>query len=120
MPAIPIESLKVGDILHDVHRVQAGNVAASIDGHWEVRVTAIADDHTWIELSWNGNRPERHRSVPSGYKRHPKEWIQGSLFGGRSCGICSRTEQNGHAPDCDHPRAVAARKKAAKAVKAGA
>lgn len=58
--SIKTSDLKVGDVLHDIHRVKAGNTTMSVEGHWEA---------------------------------------------------------NGHDPDCEHPRAIAARKRAAKAAK---
>jgi len=39
------------------------------------------------------------------------------LFGPRACYFCRKTEEQGHAADCEHPRAIAARKRAAKEAK---
>lgn len=123
--SIKIENLKVGDTLYDVHREKAGNTTISYEGVWEVDVKDVGeDDHgPWADLSWNGNTPRRHRSVPSGYKQWPKEWVAGynSVLGtgrGRQCYFCRNYENDGHKTDCAHPRAVAARKRAAKASKA--
>lgn len=112
--SIKTSDLKVGDVLHDIHRVKAGNTTMSVEGHWEVYVRAVADDGSWADLSWNGNRPMRCYGKTS-YKRHPKEWYRPGITGGRQCAICGAKEANGHDPDCEHPRAIAARKRAAKA-----
>lgn len=107
---IKISNLKVGDTLHDVRSERAGNSICKIDCHWKVIVTAIAEDFSWAELSWNGNPPKRyHTSVP--YKRSPKEWMKVDIFGERSCVLCYSKKSDGHKPDCTHPRAVAARKR---------
>lgn len=111
--AIKTSDLKVGDVLHDVHRVKAGNTTMSVEGHWEVHVMAVADDGSWADLSWNGNKPTRVWGTTR-YKRHPKEWIAHGITGGRTCGLCSAKESDGHREHCEHPRAIAARKRAAK------
>lgn len=41
--------------------------------------------------------------------------VDGLFGGGRSCHMCGAKESTGHHDDCDHPRAVAARKREAKA-----
>lgn len=110
---VKTSDLKVGDVLHDVHRTKAGHTTMTIEGHWEVYVRAVAEDGSWADLSWNGNRPRRVYGS-TGYKRWPKEWIQQSIGGDRSCGICHAGEREGHAETCEHPRAIAARKKATK------
>jgi hypothetical protein len=108
--AIKTSDLKVGDVLHDIHRVKAGNTTMSVEGHWEVYVKAVADDGSWADLSWNGNRPRRVYGSTK-YKRWPKEWYSPSISGGRQCAICFAGESDGHRDDCDHPRAAAARKR---------
>jgi hypothetical protein len=113
--AIKISDLKVGDILHDVHRERVGNTTMSAEGHWLVYVRRIDDDFSWVDLSWNGNKERRYYRVPPGYKRHPKEWIM--HYDARSCGYCHAKEKDGHAPSCDHPRAIAARKRQLKSEK---
>lgn len=110
---IKIESLKAGEVLYDTHIEQAGNTAMRREGVWECYVREVASDGKWVEISWNGNPAQRFRTVPKGYKRAPKEWVR-SLFGGRKCYLCNKSESDGHAPDCEHPKAIAARKKAAK------
>jgi hypothetical protein len=114
--AVQTKDLKVGDVLHDVHRYKGSHVKASAEGHWHVRVTDVAEDGTWADLSWNGNPVRRYRgSVPSGYKRTVKEWIAG--YDGARCSECYAYKAEGHRPHCDHPRAIAARKRAEKEAK---
>ena len=113
---IQIGSLKPGDVLYDVHSEKAGNTTMRREGVWECFVRAVDSEGKWVEISWNGNPARRFHSVPKGYKRAPKEWVR-SLFGGRKCYLCGKSESDGHAPDCDHPKAIAARKKAAKVSK---
>lgn len=117
--AISISDLKVGDVLYDVHREKAGNTNMSYEGVWEVYVKDVGEDESgpWVDLSWNGNPAERRRSVPRGWKQWPKEWVAGR--GERRCYICDALEHQGHESDCEHPRAVAARKRAKKAAKLG-
>ena len=108
---IKIESLKAGDVLYETRNgnVQAGNTTLRVEGVWECYVREVARDGKWVEISWNGNPARRFHSVPKGYKRAPKEWVR-SLFGGRKCYLCGKSESDGHAPDCDHPKAIAARR----------
>jgi len=111
--SIKTSEVKVGDVLHDVHTYQAGNTAMRLEGHWTAKITAVAEDGSWVEASWNGNTPRRYVSVlPKSWKRTPKEWVRG--LGGRACTCCRKSEKDGHADDCDHPRAVSARKKLVK------
>lgn len=114
---IKIESLRVGDVLYDTHSERAGNTTMRVEGVWYCYVRAIDPAGQWIEISWNGNPARRYSAVPSDFKRAPKEWVRSGLFGARKCHFCSNSEPDGHAPDCDHPRAIAARKKAAKVKK---
>ena len=114
---IKIESLKAGDVLYDVHSVRAGNTTMRREGCWECYVRAVDSDGKWVEISWNGNPARRFAAVPKGYKRAPKEWVRSELFGARSCYFCSNWKPEGHTADCEHPRAVAARKKADKSRK---
>ena len=113
---IKIESLKAGDVLWDCHSERAGNTMLRREGTWQCQVVEVAPDGSWALISWNGNKARAYTSVPSSWKRHPKEWLKSAL-GPRRCALCGSDEDHGHAPDCDHPRAIAARKKAAKAQK---
>jgi hypothetical protein len=114
MSAISTKDVKVGDILHDVHTYTMGHTTMTAEGHWTARVTAEAEDGTWAEASWNSNRPVRHRrTLPKGWRRVPKEWLVNPIRGTR-CSMCHAHKTDGHKPTCDHPRAVSARKKAAK------
>lgn len=106
-----IDSLKKGDVLHDVHTYTSGNTTMRVEGHWRVYVRDVDPDGKWVDLSWNGNRVERYTSVPKGWKRHPKEWVRGGID---RCALCHAKRTEGHAADCEHPRAVSARKRAAK------
>ena len=109
---IKIESLKAGDVLYDVHSERAGNTTMRREGCWKCFVRAVDSNGKWVEISWNGNPARRFAAVPKGYKRAPKEWISD-----RRCHFCMKSKPDGPAPDCKHPRAIAARKKAAKAKK---
>lgn len=118
--SIKTSDLKVGDILHDVHSQRMGNTTMRCEGHWEAKVTEVAEDGTWAMVSWNGNASRKYWGfVP--YKRWPKEWIRGGNAtlgrGGRTCCICYAQESDGHRETCEHPRAVAARKRAQKGAK---
>lgn len=113
-----INTLKQGDVLHDVHTYKAGNTTMRVEGHWLVYVRDVDPEGKWADLSWNGNRAERYTEVPKGWKRYPKEWIRGGFInGGNRCGVCQAKETEGHTPSCSHPRAVAARKRATKETK---
>lgn len=115
MAAIKTSEVKVGDVLYDVHREKAGNTTIGIEGCWEAVVSAVAEDGSWAEARWNGNAARRHRETfPKGWKRQPKEWLRQSILGGRSCALCQGKELDGHKDYCEHPRAVAARKRAEK------
>ena len=114
---IKIQSLKPGDVLYDVHSERAGNTTMRREGVWECYVRAVDPNGQWVEISRNGNPARRFAAVPRGYKRAPKEWILSELSSDRRCHFCMKSKPDGHAPDCKHPRAIAARKKAAKAKK---
>ena len=114
---IKIESLKVGDVLYDTHSERAGNTTMRVEGVWECYVRAIDPAGQWIDISWNGNPELRYNAVPSQFKLHPKEWVRSELFEGRKCHYCQCRESIGHAADCDHPKAIAARKRAARTSK---
>ena len=109
---IKIQSLKPGDVLYDVHSERAGNTTLRREGVWECYVRAVDPNGKWVEISRNGNPARRFATVPKEYKRAPKEWVRSELFGARSCYFCSNWKPEGHTADCEHPRAIAARKKA--------
>ena len=109
---IKIQSLKPGDVLYDVHSERAGNTTLRREGVWECYVRAVDPNGKWVEISRNGNPARRFATVPKEYKRAPKEWVRSELFGARSCYFCGNSEPEGHTADCEHPRAIAARKKA--------
>ena len=112
--AVQTKDLKVGDELHDVHRYKGCHVKASAEDHWRVRVMAVAEDGSWADLSWNSN-PARRCYGSTRYTRTVKEWI--ADYGGVRCSECYAYKTEGHRPHCEHPRAVAARKRAAKVTK---
>lgn len=110
-----ISDLKVGDVLYDTHSERAGHTELRREGVWKCYVRAVDPAGQWVDISWNGNPARRWRSVPTRFKWSPKEWVKSDCFGGpRRCYVCKATEPKGHATDCAHPKAVAARKKAAK------
>ncbi len=120
--SIKVETLKAGDVLYDVHSEQAGNTTMRREGCWlvSVREVGITEKGTpYALLSWNGNTPRpAYETAP--YKRWPKEWLKADpwdrgTMSGPSCAICrGRRDHDGHAAKCEHPRAIAARKRLAK------
>jgi len=118
--AIAISKLNPGDKLYEVCRRKAGNTTMSVEACSETHVLEVGKDETgrpWVSLS---SRPEvKQRFIPTGYTRHPKEWLQTSLWRSRTCHMCHNSEDAGHKDDCDHPKA-AARQRAAKGSKASA
>jgi len=115
---IRVETLRVGDVLYDVHRERAGNTTATREGCWEVVVREVGVDdggRPWALLSWNGNPPRGRTYGTTSYKRSPKEWLYDPWSGrGRRCHLCGAYQSDGHMAHCGHPRAISARKKAAK------
>jgi hypothetical protein len=112
--SIAAKDLKPGDRLYDCHRHKAGNTTISVDGVWECYVREVGEDERgpWALISWNGNRPEKHRSVK--WKRWPKEWIVQGVFAEAECYMCGALKSKGHRETCEHPAADRARKRAAK------
>lgn len=115
--ALSIKDLKAGELLYDVHSERAGNTTMRCEGVWTARVKEVDPDGQWALISWNGNPAHKMYRVPSNYRRHPKEWIRSEIFASAKCYYCNHSKEQGHADDCDHPRAIAARKKAAKGAK---
>jgi hypothetical protein len=94
-----------------------GNTMMTAEGHWTARITEVAEDGSWAEASWNCNPAKRfYSTMPKGWKTSPKEWLRQGMGDGRACALCGASEVAGHRLDCEHPRAIAARKKAAKTV----
>jgi len=113
--AVATEKLKAGDVLYDTHSHKMGNTTMSCEGVWMCRVREVAEDGSWALVSWNGNPARKHyRRLPNSWKRNPKEWVR-TGWRGRECYMCNASEDDGHEPDCDHPRAVSRRKREAKA-----
>ena len=73
--AIKFDSVKVGDVLYDVHRYKLANVNASRQGCWEVHVKQIDTVNQRALVAWNGNAPEwkRAREVEKYRRSRPKE-----------------------------------------------
>ena len=53
-------TVKVGDILWDVHRETMGNTTMSRLGAWQVKVISIDYEPGKAMCSWNGNPPTRY------------------------------------------------------------
>lgn len=130
MSKTPIVNLKAGDVLYDCRRVKAGNTTASADGVWECKVREVGsvdsarpDGSTrtrhWAMISWNSNPARRYYDSVS-FTRWPKEWNRHAIGGEAKCHLCGGYKSEGHRPDCEHPGAVRARKRAEKEAKAAA
>lgn len=109
-----IADLTPGMTLYDVHSQRAGNTTMRVEGCWKARVISVHLDESppYAMISWNANPPRKYFTVK--WKRCPKEWLRQDIFGPRSCCICHAKEHEGHRETCQHPRAISARKKAAK------
>lgn len=106
-----IDQLKPGMTVYDCHRERAGNVDISVEGTWEVTIVEVHDNH--VVARWNGNAPRKYYNTHiRRWRAFPKEWQHSSIFGERSCYMCSGKESSGHRDQCEHPRAIAARKRA--------
>jgi hypothetical protein len=106
-----LEKLKVGGNYYSVERVRVGNTTMRCDAIYLVRVLEIGADYAVV--SWNGNRAERYYSKGlARLREHPPEWVRGR--DGTRCHVCRAREHDGHVDTCEHPRAAAARKRAAK------
>jgi hypothetical protein len=130
MSKTPIVNLKAGDVLYDCHRHKAGNTKCSVDGVWTCVVREVGSEDSkrfdgttrtrhWAMISWNGN-PARRYYDSVAFTRWPKEWNKQSVFGEAKCALCCGYKSEGHRPDCEHPGAIRARKRAEKEAKAAA
>jgi hypothetical protein len=54
--ALKPESLRVGEVVFDVHRERAGNTMMTRLGWWTVKIIELRDGGAVV--SWNGNKPE--------------------------------------------------------------
>lgn len=115
--AVSFDTIKLGDELCDVHSEKAGHTTLRRMGCWPVYVKEIDATNRKALVSWNGNPAQWKRESyfsGSNIRRNPPEWLSDPLNGPR-CARCFRTKDGGHAEHCDHPKAVAARKKSERA-----
>lgn len=113
------ENIKPGDILYDCHMHRIGNTACRAMGVWTVRIISVEPQNMAAIVSWNGNSPQKwYSSTLRKLRKHPPEWLKDS-FNGAKCYYCRRKQSEGHADTCEHPRAVAARKRAQKQLEIG-
>jgi hypothetical protein len=109
-----IESLKPGDIVYDCHRQKMGNTTMSRMAVFRAKIISVDVEHEKAVVSWNGNSPTNmYGGQIRRLRKSPPEWIY-EPFSGTKCHMCRRTFEEGHHTECSHPKAVAARKKAAK------
>ena len=117
--AVAFNTIKAGDRLYDVHSERAGNTTARRMGVWDIYIKEIDHAAGTALVSWNGNPPTKKTSgyfLASNIRRTPPEWLS-EPFEGPKCSMCYRKKSAGHSEYCEHPKAVAARKKAAGAQK---
>jgi hypothetical protein len=71
---VKIEQLAPGQIVYDVHSHRMGNTTLRSWGVWRIRIHAIAEDKSFVEASWNGNRVEKYypRDVERWKKNEPR------------------------------------------------
>ena len=110
--AVAFDTVKPGDILLDVHSQRMGNTTMREQGVWKVRVISVDAEKRTALCSWNGNRAETYtESQFRSLRRVAPEWLTRG-WNGKRCLHCGASKADGHNPTCDHPRAIAARKKA--------
>jgi len=102
---IKITSLKPGDVVYDCHRQKIGNTTASELGVWTVKILDVDIERSIVRFSWNGNSPDVYHGKKFSWRRWPPEWIP-KVFGTTKCAICYRSMEEGHHPDCIHPKAM--------------
>ena len=113
MVSVSFDSLKPGEILLDVHYEQAGNTTARRQGVCPVCVVSVDMEARTAMCRWNGNEARKYyESQFRALRRVAPEWVKSDPFRGASCHHCRKRKSEGHAPDCDHPRAIRARKAA--------
>lgn len=65
-------TVKVGDLLWDVHREKMGNTTMSRTGSWPVKIIEINHETGRAVASWNGNSPRpMYRSSVEKLRRSP-------------------------------------------------
>lgn len=104
--AIKPQSLQVGDTVYDCHNERMGNTTMRAMAVRRVEIVSIESNNYGIR--WNNNDPVRYVGPryfeQSRIRRHPPEWVYRPLEG-RICVLCHRREQEGHAWNCQHPKA---------------
>ena len=109
---VKFESLKVGDVLYDCSTYGVGNTTMRAMGCWTIEIVSL--EPGFAMTRWNGNAPttmSRDCFKQSTIRRWPPEWVSHPIEP-RRCVVCHQQQLSGHANDCRHPKAVAARKKA--------
>lgn len=56
---VAITALKPGDIVYDVVSQRMGNTRVRRKAVYDVRIVEVAEDHSYVMASWNGNPPRR-------------------------------------------------------------
>lgn len=107
--SVKFEKVTAGDTYYDCHRRRMGNTTMSKMGVWPIRVISVDHAAGFAMCSWNSNAATKYTAFRfAKLRRHPPEWVNGY------CYECGASKQEGHFKECTHPRAVAARKRAAK------
>jgi hypothetical protein len=108
---VKFECIKTGDILYDCHRRKCGNSTISELGVWKVVVQSVDFSNMHAMVSWNGNPAKVYEASHfRSLRRFPPEWVKPGL-GEPKCHICHRSKYAGHHELCEHPKAIAARKR---------
>lgn len=111
---VQFDSIKSGDVLYDCHRRKCGSTTLSELGVWKVVVRSV--DHTNMNavVSRNGNQEKVYEAACfRSLRRFPPEWVR-PCIGEAKCHMCGRTRAAGHSERCQHPKAIAVRKRLAK------
>lgn len=111
--SVSFDTLKSGERLYDCHRHKMGNTTMSVMGIWYVQVIEVNLEERKALISWNSNPDkwvtERYFRDAS-IRRYPPEWTYQGL-GGYTCHMCKAKKDQGHLPDCKHPKAKKAKVK---------
>ena len=110
------ERIEAGKSYYTVERRKMGNTTMSCDSLSLVDIVAVHNDPPWnpsADVSQNGRVKRWYGSDLAKLREHPPEWLRNPLDGTR-CHVCRALKSDGHRDDCQHPRAVAARKRGAR------